>query len=196
MVQGLSLVSEPTRRTPRQTPPMTPERLEQSGLNYLARFAASAAHLRRVLMRRVRLSEAVHATDTGLLAQAITALIERWIAAGLLNDGGYAEAKAASLHRRGLPRNRIRAKLQEKGIAAPVIDSVLGDGAEIGSDLAAAAAFARRRRLGPYRRSDSRTSFLQKDLGSLARAGFDRRVAEMVLGAENPEALTALLDAD
>ena len=77
MVQGLSLVSEPTRRTPRQTPPMTPERLEQSGLNYLARFAASAAHLRRVLMRRVRLSEAVHATDTGVLAQAITALIER-----------------------------------------------------------------------------------------------------------------------
>ncbi len=173
---------------------MTPERLEQAGLNYLARFAASATHLRRVLMRRVRLSEAVHATESPILVQAITTLIERWIAAGLLNDPGYAEAKAASLHRRGLPRNRIRAKLQEKGIAAPVIDVVLGDGSEIGDDLAAAAAFVRRRRLGPYRRSELRASFQQKDLASLARAGFDRRIAETVLRAEDPEALNLLLD--
>ncbi len=177
----------------RQAPPMTPERLEQAGLNYLARFAASAAQLRRVLMRRVRLSEAAHATDTALLAQAITRLIERWIASGLLNDGGYAEAKAASLHRRGLPRSRIRAKLQEKGIAAPLIDAVLGDTTEIGSDLAAAAAFARRRRLGPYRLPEVRTEFFHKDLGSLARAGFDRRTAERILRAEDPEAVSALV---
>lgn len=182
--------------TPRQAPPLTPARLEQAGLNYLARFAASAAHLRRVLMRRVRLSEVNHGTDSAILAQAVSTLIERWIAAGLLDDGGYAEAKAASLHRRGLPRSRIRAKLQEKGIAAPVIDTVLGETTEIGSDLAAAAALARRRRLGPYRLPELRAAMFQKDLGSLARAGFDRRTAEAVLRAEDPETLAALLGGD
>jgi regulatory protein len=188
-------MAEPARdNKPRQAPPLTPERLEQAGLYYLGRFAASAAHLRRVLMRRVRRSEAAHATDSAALSQAIATLIERWIAAGLLDDGGYAGAKAASLHRRGLPRSRIRAKLQEKGIAAPVIDAVLTDTTEIGSDLAAAAALARRRRLGPYRLAELRDQFFQKDLGSLARAGFDRRTAETVLRAENPEALAALLD--
>ena len=187
---------DPTRQTPRGPSPMTPARLEQAGLNYLARFAASAVHLRRVLMRQVRLSEAAHATDSAMLGQAIAALIERWITAGLLDDAGYATAKAASLHRRGLPKARIRAKLQEKGIAAPVIADVLGEASEIGSDLAAAAALARRRRLGPYRLPELRAQFFDKDLGSLARAGFDRRTAERVLRAENPEAVSALVDED
>jgi regulatory protein len=190
----LNRVSETRKGTARQAPPMTPQRLEQAGLNYLARFAASAAHLRRILMRRVHRSEAAHATDSAALAQLITALIARWIAAGLLDDTGYAGAKAARLHKRGVPRNRIRAKLEEKGIAAPVIDGVLNETADIGSDLAAAAALARRRRLGPYRLPELRPQFLQKDLGSLARAGFDRRTAETVLRAEDPDALAALLE--
>lgn len=181
-------------RIPRRAPAMTAARLEQAGLHYLGRFAASAAHLRRVLMRRIRLSEAAHGTDTAALAEAVTALIARWTAAGLLDDGGYAEARAASLHRRGLPRSRIRAKLQEKGIAAPVIEETLGAEAAIGSDLAAAAALVRRRRFGPFRAPDLQAEFYAKDLASLARAGFDRRTAERVLRAGDPEALAALVE--
>jgi regulatory protein len=177
---------------PRRPPPATPERLEQAGLAYLGRFAASAAQLRRVLARRVRISASLHQTDSAALLAAIDRLIARWIAAGLLNDAGYAAAKAGSLHRRGLPRQRIAGKLQEKGIAAEVIAEVLEATDEIGTDLAAAIALVRRRSLGPYRDPERRADFFQKDLGSLARAGFDRGTAHKVLKAEDPDALAAM----
>jgi hypothetical protein len=56
-------------------------------------------------------------------------------------------------------------------------------------DLAAACVFARRRRLGAYRRSamDSRS-----ELAAFARAGFSRRVAEAVLACTDVAAVEAL----
>ena len=178
----------------RQPPPLTAARLERAGLDYLARFAASVAQLQRVLMRRVRRSAQLHGTDPAELAAVADALITRWIAAGVLNDAGYAEAKAASLHRRGIPKGRIAAKLHEKGVDRDVIDQVLTQDPVLGDNRAAALALARRRRLGPYRLPELRPVFYQKDLGILARAGFDRRTALIVLDAENPEAVLSAED--
>ena len=173
----------------RQPSPLTAARLERAGLDYLARFAASVAQLRRVLMRRVRRSAQAHGTDPAELAAVAEALIARWTAAGVLDDAGYAEAKAASLHRRGIPKGRIAAKLQEKGVDRSVIDQVLTQDPVFGDNRAAALALTRRRRLGPYRLPELRPVFYQKDLGILARAGFDRPTAEAVLGLKDPEAL-------
>ena len=178
----------------RLPPPLTAARLERAGLDYLARFAASAAQLRRVLMRRVRRSAQAHGTDPAELAAITEALIARWIAAGVLNDAGYAEAKAVSLHRRGMPKARIAAKLHEKGVDRDVIDQVLTQDPVLGDNRAAALALARRRRLGPYRLPELRAASYQKDLGILARAGFDRRTALIVLDAENPEAVPGAED--
>jgi regulatory protein len=56
-------------------------------------------------------------------------------------------------------------------------------------DLAAACAFARRRRLGPFRRAAADHA---RELGAFARAGFSRRVAEAVLACADLEAVEEL----
>ena len=181
--------------------PATPQRLEAIALFHLERFSSSAANLRRVLMRRVQRSAQLHGTDPAAGAEAVDALVARFVRAGLLDDKAYAEARAARLHRRGASARKIAASLAEKGIDRDLIGATLdeadgesGYSARPGGDLAAAAALARRRRLGPYRLPEHRAAFRQKDLGTLARAGFGRTVAERVLNAPDPDALRELVE--
>lgn len=165
-----------------------PELLERWALHYLGRYASSAENLRRVLMRRVRRHSPESAPQASSL---IDALVARYRGSGLLDDAAYAAGRVQSLHRRGGSEQAIRARLAAKGVAASdVADavSVLHAAAQ-DPDLAAACAFARRRRLGPYRRAAANHA---RELGSFARAGFSRRVAEAVLACVDVEAVEAL----
>ncbi|MCR9219358.1 MAG: RecX family transcriptional regulator [Alphaproteobacteria bacterium] len=200
------------RRPPK---PATPERLEKAAYHYLERFATSADNLRRVLMRRVERSARAHGTDRQAGAAAVDALVARFLAAGLLDDRAYAEARAASLHRQGKGVRAIRQALAQKGVAAEDADAALdalirdrtadpdafeGGGSADGRgggaaalDRAAAAAYARRRRLGPYRLRDREES-RERDLAALGRRGFSYDVARLVIEAEDPESLEARLE--
>jgi len=176
--------------------PVSPASLEASALFYLKRFASSSGNLRRVLLRRVRRSAELHGTDAEEGARQVEALVQRFLGNGLLDDRAYAEARVASLHRRGGSAKVIAAKLAAKGVGRDLIGAVLGEAADEarpGGDLAAAAALARRRRLGPYRLPETREAYRIKDFGALARAGFGRSIAETVLGAADPAALDALV---
>jgi regulatory protein len=176
------------RRPPRR---VTPDHLENVALHYLQRFASSSANLRRVLMARVERSARAHGTDREEGARWVDALIERYLRSGLLDDRAYAEARAASLHRRGASARTIRQKLAAKGIdrdraaaAVAAVDAdIPGD-----MDLAAATALARRRRLGPFRR-ENREAHRQRDLAALGRAGFDCETARRVVDAADPDAI-------
>jgi regulatory protein len=165
-----------------------PDLLERWALGYLARYASSAENLRRVLMRRVRRRSPEAALQAKPL---IEALLARYRAAGLLDDAAYAAGRIQSLHRRGASLNAIRARLATAGVAAAVVADAVGDlrAAAPDPDLAAACAFARRRRLGPFRHG---AADRQRELGAFARAGFSRRVAEAVLGCADIDAVEAL----
>jgi regulatory protein len=167
---------------------IAPDLLEGWALHYLGRYASSAENLRRVLTRRVRrrAPEALPAA-----AVLIDALVARYREAGLLDDAAYAAARVRSLHRGGHSMRAMRARLAAKGVAAAdVADAVSGlRAAECDPDLAAACAFARRRRLGPFRRAAADPV---RELGSFARAGFSRRVAEAVLACVDVEEIEAL----
>ena len=191
-------MTDDRRKLPR---PVTPDRLEAAALAYLERFMASSAQLRRVLLRRVDRSARLHGTDPAEGRVVVEALVARLAASRLIDDRAFAAAKAASLHRGGASARAIAARLAAKGIAADLRDAALaehddaaGSAPRPGGDLAAAAALARRRRLGPYRPEPARAAFRQKDLATLARAGFARGVAERVLGAADPAALQGLVE--
>lgn len=174
--------SGPPSGSPPRKPskPVTPQRLENIALHYLERFAASADSLRRVLLRRVERSAREHATDRDEGAQWVAALIARYQASGLLNDTAFAEAKTASLHRRGGSTRAIRQKLTAKGVGEDDIARALAERQEISSgdpDLEAALALCRRRRLGPHRPESAREAARDKDLAALGRAGFDYETA-------------------
>jgi regulatory protein len=164
------------------------ELIERWALGYLGRYASSAENLRRVLMRRVRR----HAPEAVQPARPlIEAIVTRYREAGLLDDDAYAAARAASLHRRGDSLMVIRTRLRAKGVAGEVVAGAVGSLQELGPDpdLAAACAFARRRRLGPFRRTAGNRA---RELAAFARAGFGRRVAEAVLACADEEAVAAL----
>lgn len=175
------------RRGPRRA---TAKHLENAALHYLERFASSAAHLKRVLMRRVERSARVHGTDRTEGAALVEALVARFVRAGLVDDRVYAEGRVAALFRRGTAPRAIRAALRAKGVAGATIEGALGTLDAAGDpELRAAAALARRRRLGPFRPAEARAARRDKDLAALARAGFGYDVARRVIDAEDPDLL-------
>jgi len=173
--------------------------LEKWALGYLERFASSAENLRRVLRRRVRRRTSDNET-VQRAAALIEELVERYRVTGLIDDAAYAAARARGRLARGEPLRRIAAGLAAKGVDAEDRAAALEALRETAPnpDLAAACAFARRRRLGPYRRGPAhhKTADRNRELGSFARAGFGRREAEAVLGCADPEAVAALLAGD
>lgn len=185
-----------TSETPRklQAPKKITEKyLKNSALYYLQRYATSSANLKSVLMRRIKRSSSHHDTSVDEGAALLDGVVTRLEELGLLNDGAFAEAQAVSLHRRGTSRRAIRMKLFQKGLGGDDIDAALtalGDEFE-NAEFTAAAALARKRRLGPYREKDARKELYEKDLAALARAGFSYDIAKQVVETETIEELEA-----
>jgi len=165
--------------------------IEAWALRHLDRYASSAENLRRVLERRVRRRLGSDDEDARAARELIDALVVRYRASGLLDDAAYAAGRAKSGLARGRSLRRITAGLAAKGIGAAdaaAAVAALGDGGN--AELAAACAFARRRRLGPFRRvaADRR-----RELAAFALAGFDRHTAEVVLACADEAAVAVLL---
>lgn len=189
--------------TPR---PVTATSLENVAMYYLERFAGSTADLRRVLLRRVRrAAEGAAGDDDRSAVEArraegsalVEALIAKLQRAGILDDRRYAESKAASLRRRGGSRRAVAARLAQHGVERDLITDAIHATGEDGEDaeLLAAAALARRRRLGPFRPGEPTAASRLKDMAALARAGFDQTTARRVLDCRDAAEVEAVLQA-
>ncbi len=170
------------RKRPRKA---TPQHLENAATAYLARRPAPEAHLRALLMRRVRRSADVHGTDPEEGAAAVEAVIAKCRRYGWLDDSAYAEHRARTLLARGTPPRVIRARLKHNGVGDADLAAAEAVIAEAGDpDLEAAWAYARRRGLGPYRAPERRAERRRKDLAAMGRAGFSPPVARAVIDAD------------
>lgn len=174
-------------RPPRKT---TPKSVENAALSYLQRYATSAENLRAVLMRKVHRAAHAHDEDPAPGVAIVDALIDRYLQAGLLNDAAYAEGRVAALHRRGMSRRGIRARLSAKGVAVDDIEKALDLlSLDVGNtEFVAACNYARRRRLGPWRTKD-RAERRDRDLAALARQGYGYELARRVIDAKDVAAL-------
>lgn len=114
-------------------------------------------------------------------------VVASMVQAGFLNDDLYANALAASLRRRGLPQRAVQMRLKMKGLETP-------EAPEDHDDLKAAFIYARRKKIGPYRRADKDPKDPQKELAAMARAGFGYEVCSRVLKAD-PDDLETYRDA-
>lgn len=178
----------------RTASPITAKYLQNAAVFYLERYASSAEGLRRVLRRRVSKARMLEAPVMENVDEAIEAVVQKFVTAGLLDDKAFAQTKARSLHRRGMSGRLTRQRLQVAGVGADDVEeamAALDD--ELGTDpakreLQAALAFARRRRLGPFRVKD-REENKARDLASMARAGFAYALARKVIEALDPDAL-------
>lgn len=169
--------------------------LYQAALDYLARYSATEAGLRRVLLRRIdrwgRAQPDPEAAEPALHAAraAVDGVIRRLAEAGAVSDAVFAESRAQSLVRGGQSTRSIQMRLVAKGVAPDVARAVSSMDTE--TELAAALVLARKRRIGPYRVAEDIDAAIKvKEMAVLARAGFPREIAAQVLetGREDAEA--------
>jgi regulatory protein len=185
----------------------TPERLRNAALFYLSRYAASEASLRRVLLNRLSRAarahpafKADHETQAKLRA-AIEEIIEAHKKTGAVNDAAIAEMKVASLRRSGRSEKFIRQKLNRRGLHKAIVSKALdehdgrgNEGDNEAAETKAALAYAKRRRLGPFRAPDRKADrkkddSAKKDFAALARAGFSIDIIRKILNFVPDEGL-------
>jgi regulatory protein len=188
---------------PRPAGPAPSEaRLQEAALAHLARFAATEVGLRRVLQRRVdrwaraAIAEGAPAEDIAAAAatarQAAARVAQNMVAA--VDDAAFAESRARRLGRAGRSRRAIAAHLSAKGVASGTARAALPEDPEAAeqAELAAALAWCRRRRAGPFAAPDAPPEARLKALAGLARGGFPRGIASRALEMD-PEAAETLL---
>ena len=152
----------------------------------MARYAATETGLARVLARRIerwgRLqgeeAEPEDVEQTMRRAKAaIPGVLSRLKELGVLNDELFAASRVKRLTREGKSRRATLAHLAAKGVKAPA----LPDDPE--RELAAACAYLRRRRAGPFGPAPA-----DKILAAMARGGFSQSIARRALALEREDA--------
>ena len=160
-------------------------KLHDAAMAHIARYATTRAGLVRVLDRRVERWARANPTEAEAAAQArarVRAVVEKLAAAGLVDDAAFAASRARRLLQGGRSRRAVAAHLAARGVAGEALAAALPQDAR--SELAAAAAFARRRRIGPFRPAATDAAGALRELGMFARAGFDREVAMRALALD------------
>lgn len=171
---------KPGRTERRPPPPLNVAALDRLALRYVERFATTRGRLTDYLKRKVRERGWEGAPPDP------RAVAERMAELGYIDDRAYAEARATAMTRRGLGARRIAGAFRQAGIEeadaeamAPVIAESAG---------AAALAFARRRRIGPWAREKPDRGAAEKQIAAMLRAGhrFDlvRRIVALAPGDE------------
>lgn len=164
--------------------------LYEAALNHMARYAATEAGLARVLARRIdrwgKLQGEEAASEE--LAQAmrrakaeIPAVLSRLRELGVVNDAVFAASRAKRLTREGKSRRATMAHLVAKGVKTPALPD------DPQRELAAACAYLRRRRAGPFGPAPT-----DKILAAMARGGFSQSIARRALALDREEAETLI----
>lgn len=156
-------------------PPLDRTRLEDLALRYVARYATTAAKLRRYLQRKLR--------ERGWEGEGepdLAELVGRHAEQGHVDDAAFAEARSASLVRRGYGARRVAQALAAAGVEEDVREAARPDEAAL---RRAALALARRRSFGPFGQQPVDRDKRQKQLAAMLRAGHTLDHARRVIEA-------------
>lgn len=172
--------------------------LERAALHYLGRYSSTAANLKAVLARKVRRRNPENEPPSSEQAGWIDNVAEKCVRLGYVDDAVYARQRLESLQRRGKPLRAIAQDLRHKGVPDDILSPILAEMREdegTDPDLAAAAAYVRRRRFGVFRRvtcADEIEARLEKEKAAMMRAGFPYRLVAEVLESSEDEIMALL----
>lgn len=165
---------------------------------YLGRFEATQARLERVLQQKVRRWSLEH--DISQHQAMIDETVAKCVRLELVDDARFGTLRKAQLLRKGKGARLISQDLQHKGLKAPLTQELVGQIEET-DERQAAAALAKRRRLGPFRGPRECSAFQadpkkqrDKEIAVFARAGHRFETASAVLACANEDALQKWLE--
>ncbi|WP_321392346.1 regulatory protein RecX [Emcibacter sp.] len=171
---------------------ITPEYLRNATYRYLERYASSEENLRRVLREKVKRRLRLEDGSGDLTTEHegwIDEVVQYCRKHALINDELYAASKARSFVRSGNSRSKIIQKLLSKGISRSLVDKVLSElSTEMqDSELFAAVGYVRRRRFGAFAVKPCNEDKREKEMASMARAGFSYELSRQVLDKDREE---------
>jgi regulatory protein len=162
--------------------------LKDLAYSYIEKYSPSKQQLKVYLMKKT-LTKFKTTKSKKEISELIQIIVQGLEKNRLLNDELYSDSKSRSLLRRGYSLNKINQSLRFKGIdqrfIKQSIDKIKND--EIEPDFVSAIKLCKRRRIGAIRPSANRELFYKKDMGILARAGFDYNLSKRVLNLDIEE---------
>ena len=173
----------------KKTLEVTIEEMRNFAFNYIEKFAPSKQQLKTYLLKKYLKSKTpVNRSNVSNLIDIVLEDLEK---SKFINDKFYSESKAKSLIQRGSSINKIRNYLISKGVGDKYIKNAIEKIHENNDDqdFFSAIKICKKKRIGPSREEDNRPLFYKKDMGVLARSGFDFEVSRRVMDLDKDEYL-------
>ncbi len=162
--------------------------LKDLAYSYLEKYSPSKQQLKIFLLKKylLKIKGSKSKKEVSLIIDEIIANLEK---KKFLNDELYSDSKARVLLRRGYSLNKINQSLRNKGIENKFIEKSINKIKEdkIEPDFVSALKLCKRRRIGPLRPGANRELFYKKDMGILARGGFNFDLSKRVLNLDLSE---------
>jgi len=166
---------------------VTVEEMRNISNSYMEKYAPSKQQLKTYLLKKyLKLSTGVNKNSVKDLIDVVLEDLEK---NKFLNDKFYSDSKAKNLIQRGSSINKIRNYLINKGIKDKFINETINTINENNEDqdFFSAIKVCKKKRIGPARDENNRPLFYKKDLGILARSGFDFETSKRVMDIENED---------
>ena len=162
--------------------------LKDLAYSYLEKYNPSKQQLKVYLLKKY-LTKIKGSKSKNEVSTIINEVIENLEKNRIINDKLYSDSKARMFLRRGYSLNKIHQSLRHKGIDSKYIkqsiDKIKED--QIEPDFVSALKLCKRRRIGPLRPQANRELFYKKDMGILARGGFNFDLSKRVLNLDVEE---------
>jgi regulatory protein len=172
------------RPAERRAPPLDEAALERLALRYAERYATTRAKLTRYLVGKTR-----ERGWAGAGEPPVAAIVARMAALHYVDDRAFANARAATLTRRGLGARRIAADLSAAGIETD--DSAAARASVDDQAVAAALRYAEKRRIGPFATAPLDRQASEKALAAMLRAGHSFDLSRKIVRTEPGEDVAA-----
>ena len=148
--------------------------LKDLAYSYLEKYSPSKQQLKVYLLKKY-LTKIKGSQSKKEVTTIIDEIINNLENNKIINDEIYSDSKARMFLKRGYSLNKINQSLRMKGIDNKYVKQSLDKikDQEIEPDFVSALKLCKRRRIGPLRPQANRELFYKKDMGILARAGFN-----------------------
>ena len=162
--------------------------LKDLAYSYLEKYSPSKQQLKIYLLKKY-LTKIKGTQSKKEVSSLIDEIIKNLEKNKIINDELYSDSKARMFLRRGYSLNKISQSLRHKGIDQKFIKQSIDKIKEnqIEPDFVSALKLCKRRRIGPLRPQANRELFYKKDMGILARGGFNFDLSKRVLNLDVKE---------
>jgi len=168
----------------------TVEEMRNFSFAYIEKYAPSKQQLKIYLLKKY-LKAKIPSVNKSNITDLINVVLMDLEKTKFINDQFYSNSKAKSLIQRGSSINKIRNYLLSKGVndryVAKTLDEIKVNNED--QDFFSAIKICKKKRIGPARDENNRPLFYKKDIGILARSGFDFETSKKVLNLEKNEYL-------